>query len=176
MLQVLLIGHIGAQAEIQNYDGGKFVKFRVAHTESWKDEHGEKQSRTTWVDCTMNCPNGEVPAVFPYLTAGAQVFVKGDVRLRVYSSQVDRCMKAGMTIVVREIELLGGKADPIPRRLFSQDGQTMYDIVKYYNVNTQVPKEGMQLVDKNGQLFNVDKNGWVTAPSNEQTQADDTSK
>lgn len=162
MLQVNLIGHLGANAEVQNYDGGKFIKMRVAHTESWKNENGEKKSRTTWVDCTLNCPNGEIPSVFPYLTAGTLIAVRGDIRLRVYSSQVDKCMKAGMTISVRDIELLGGKSDIVPKQLITIDTGQLVNVTKWYLAGIKVPEDGMQLVDKHGQLYNVDKNGWIT--------------
>lgn len=162
MLKIEAIGHLGAAAEVQSYEGGKFVKFRIAHTETWKNERGERQSQTMWVDAVMNCPDGQVPAVVPYLVAGSQVFLRGDVRLRVYSSQKDRCMKAGLTINVRDIELLGGKADPVPRQLIRQEDGTLVDIQKWFLAPGKWPKQGAKLVDKHGAIYNVDKNGWIS--------------
>lgn len=172
MLQVELIGNLGANAELVTTDGSKFVKFRVAHTESWK-EGEQKKSRTTWVDCTMNCVNGEPPAVLPWLQTGQSVFVRGSVSLRAFSSQKDRCWKAGMTIHVASIELLGGKSDPVPRQLYSTDGQTIYDVVKYYNIAGKWPKEGTQLIDRQSEIYIVDKNGWVSKPQPQQTNSDE---
>ena len=165
MLKIEAIGHLGASAEVLSYEGGKFVKFRIAHTESWRNERGERQSQTMWVDAVMNCPDGQVPAVVPYLIAGAQVFLRGDIRLRVYSSQKDRCMKAGLTINVRDLELLGGKADPVPRQLIRQEDGTLVDVQKWFLAPGKWPKEGAQLVDKHGSVYNVDKNGWIEIPS-----------
>lgn len=171
MLQAFLIGNLGANAELVNADGGKFVKFRVAHTDSWTDATGTKQSRTTWVDCTMNCSDGREPAVFPYLIQGTLVFVQGTISLRVYSSQRDRCMKAGMTLHVSKLDLLGGARDLVPRQLFTADGQTMLDVQKYFNVPGKWPKEGDTLVDRHGALYAVDKNGWVVPAQPQATEA-----
>ena len=37
MLKVEMIGNLGADAEIKDHQGRKFVSFRVAHTEKWTD-------------------------------------------------------------------------------------------------------------------------------------------
>lgn len=172
MLQAELIGNLGANAEVVTVDGGKFIKFRVAHTDSWT-ENGERKSRTTWVDCTMSCVNGVVPAVFPYLLMGQSIYVRGTISTRVYSSQKDRCMKAGITIRVVSIELLGGKSDPVPRQLFTTDGATMFDVKKFFYVNGIWPKEGTQLIDRHGSIYNVDHNGWVSVPQEQQSEEHD---
>lgn len=156
MLQATLIGNIGANAEVQNADGREFITFRVAHNDSYKGSDGNKVTTTMWVDCTMNCDNGR-PAVLPYLTAGALVYVTGTLKTRVYSSAKDRCMKAGITIKVQRIELLGGAQDSIPRRLYTSDGE-MLDVNKYYNVNAK----SVELLDQRGNVYSVDNKGWVT--------------
>lgn len=156
MLQVTLIGNLGAAAEIKVADGREFVTFRVAHNEAYTDAAGNKVERSMWVDCTMNCAAGR-PAVLPYLQAGTLVCVQGSMSTRVYSSQKDRCMKAGVTIHVQRVELLGGAADPVPRRLYD-DGGAMHDVTKYYFVADM--KQGT-LMDARGAQFKVEK-GWVT--------------
>lgn len=156
MLQVTLIGNLGAAAEIKVADGREFVTFRVAHNEAYTDAAGNKVERSMWVDCTMNCAAGR-PAVLPYLQAGTLVCVQGSMSTRVYSSQKDRCMKAGVTIHVQRVELLGGAADPVPRRLYD-DGGVMHDVTKYYFVADM--KKGT-LMDTRGAQFLVEK-GWVT--------------
>lgn len=45
--------------------------------------------------------------VFPYLTKGKKVFVQGTPRLRAYTSR-DGVLKASMSILCRQVELLGG--------------------------------------------------------------------
>lgn len=165
MLQAQLIGNIGGNAEIKSTDGREFVTFRVAHNESYKDAQDNKVTRTMWVDCTMNCDGGR-PAVLPYLTAGTLVYVTGAISTRVYSSEKDRCMKAGITIRVARVELLGGQSDLVPKRLIDKDG-LMYDVAKYYYVNAK----NQIMTDTHGHQFNVDGNGWVT-PKQEQNDGD----
>lgn len=156
MLQAIVIGNIGADAEVKVADGHKFLTFRVAHNDSYTDSQGNKVERTAWVDCTMNCDAGE-PAVLPYLKGGTLVFVQGSFSTRVYSSAADRCMKAGITVRVQRVELLGGSGDPIPRKIYDTDG-VMYDVTKFYHVNG---KDG-DYVDVRGRGYLVDKKGWVT--------------
>lgn len=165
MLQANLIGNIGADAEVKVYNGREFVAFRVAHNDSFKKEDGTKTDRVMWVDCTMNCSGNQRPAVLPYLKAGAQVFVSGSLDVRVYSSPKDRCMKAGITIHVQRIELIGGNPDPVPRMLINTDG-LMLEVQKYYHVAAQ----SAQLMDTRQRLYNVDDNGWVTPCTENGTQ------
>lgn len=165
MLQCTLIGNIGANAEIKAADGREFVTFRVAHNESFKSADGTKKDTSIWIDCTMSCANGR-PAVLPYLVKGATVCVMGNVSLRVYSSEKDRCMKAGMTIHVQRIELIGGQSDIVPRRLYTNDG-VMVDVNKYYHAQTNE----QSLTDQRGNVYTVAEGGWIApAQGNEQNE------
>lgn len=167
MLQCTMIGNLGANAEIKTADGREFVTFRIAHNDSFKGADGVRKETSMWVDCTMNCSTGR-PAVLPYLTKGTTVCVVGNVSLRVYSSEKDRCMKAGLTIHVQKLELLGGSGDTIPRRLYTSDG-VMVDVNKYYHADTQ---EAV-LYDQRGNGYQVAEGGWILPPqqqSNEQTE------
>lgn len=156
MLQCTIIGNIGADAVIKESEGREFVAFRVAHNETFTGADGTRKETSMWVDCTMSCANGR-PAVVPYLKKGTAVCVTGNVSLRVYSSEKDRCMKAGMKIQVQKLELIGGQVDSVPRRLYTKDGE-MVQVDKYYHVAT---KEAV-LIDERGNQYQVDKGGWVT--------------
>lgn len=156
MLQCTLIGNLGGNAEVKAADGREFVTFRVAHNESYTDAHGTKIDRTQWIDCTMNCANGR-PAVLPYLTAGTMVCVMGTMTTRVYSSEKDRCFKAGVTIHVQKLELLGGSGDVIPKRLYDAQG-VQVDVNKYFYVDAPA---GI-LRDAKGREYLVADGGWVT--------------
>lgn len=162
MLQCTLIGNIGANAEVKASDGREYIAFRVAHNDSFKGADGSKKETSIWVDCTMSCANGR-PAVLPYLTKGTAVCVVGNVSLRVYSSEKDRCMKAGLTIHVQKVELIGGQGDAIPRRLFTQDG-VMVDVNKYYHADTN---EAI-LIDQRGNQFTVAEGGWIAPAQTKQ--------
>lgn len=161
MLQVQLIGNIGANAEIKSSDGREFVTFRVAHNETFTDAQGNKVEKSFWIDCTMACTNGR-PAVFPYLTAGTMVYVTGSLTTRVYSSAKDRCMKAGLTVHVQKLELLGGQSDIVPKRLYTTDG-VQVDVAKFY----WCPEKGIELYDMRSKVYTVDKKGFITVKQDE---------
>ena len=156
MLQAILIGNIGADAQLQNKDGKDFVTFRVAHNDSWNDQAGNKHESSLWVDCIMN---GK-PNVLPYLKKGQQVFITGTVKLRIYSSEKDRCMKPGLTINVSRVELLGGSTDIVPSRLYDKNG-AMHDVTKYYR--TDIKDAELQTIQ--GRQFLTDANGGVYSPT-----------
>lgn len=162
MLKVELIGNLGADAEIKESNGSKFVTMRVAHSQKYTKESGEVVESTTWVDVTLN--NSE-SKIIPFLKAGVKVFVRGSGILRVYSSQKDRCMKAGLTIAAQEIELCGGSSDEVPRELADPNDGKLYRVSKYYqsDLDTSKWKEEDQalLVDRQSRRYIVVKGGWV---------------
>lgn len=162
MLQTTVIGNIGSEPVTKSDNGKEFTAFKVAHNDTWTDQSGTKHTNVIWVDCILN---GR-PNVVEYLKKGTQVYVSGDTRLRVYSSEKDRCMKAGLTIAVRSIELLGGKSDDVPSRLYDKDGLE-HQVTKWYLTDVK----NAQLYNTRGVQFNVNENGWVT-PVKEEQQSD----
>ena len=153
MLQATVIGNVGADAQYQSKDGRDFVTWRVAHNDSWTDQSGQQHSNTIWVDCVMN---GK-PKVVEYIKAGTQVVCIGRVSLRTYSSAKDKCMKAGMTIQVESIQLLGGSSDEVPRRLYDDHG-VQHDVKKWYLTDVK----STTLMSQRGDQYTVDPNGWVS--------------
>lgn len=152
MLQVQLIGNVGADAVRKSGDGYEFISFRVCHNERFTGQDGIAHESTMWVDCILD----KDAKVAEYLKAGTMVYVTGSLKLRVYSSEKDRCMKAGATIRVSRCELLSAKADPVPRRLVDSDG-AFHDVVKYYHTDAA----GTFMTSERGQKFAIDDNGWV---------------
>lgn len=171
MFKAEIIGNLGADAEIKEANGHKFVTIRVAHSETWKTEGGETKERTQWIDCTLsNADSG----IVPYLKQGVKVFCRGHVSLRVYSSPKLRQMVAGVSVAVQEIELVGGSADAVPRQLIVPETAQIIDVTKHYwcNLDTKSMKkdELRVLVDKRGYEYSVNKNGFVI-PSQTNEQA-----
>lgn len=168
MLQATLIGNLGATAEVKVKDGREFITFRVAHNENYTDNQGQKVEKSMWVDCIMNCVDGKRPAILPYLQGGTLVMIQGSITTRIYSSEKDRCMKAGITVHVQAIQLLGGQQDSVPRRLYTPDG-LMIDVAKHYHVQASAG----YLLDRGGRRYLVDKKGWcIPEPSNDQPNTD----
>lgn len=162
MLKVELIGNLGADAEVKESNGSKFVTMRVAHSRKWTMENGEEKESTIWVDVTLNDAGSKV---LPYLRQGLRVFVRGHADLRVYSSPKDRCMKAGLTVRAQEIEIVGGSCDDVPRKLVIPETGQLVDVTKHYWVD--IDTKGMKktdlrpLCDQKGRLYNMDAGGFV---------------
>lgn len=170
MFQSVVIGNLGADAEVKSVNGKEFTTFRVAHSDRWKDENGQSHEQTQWIDCTMS---GR-PNVVEYLKKGTTVYLSGSAQLRVYSSQKDRCMKAGLTINVKTIELIGGKADHVPSVLYRGDTGEQVDITKWYLARTLIREESDQewiaLLSRNQEQFIADRQGWVIPFKEEEAQ------
>ena len=126
-----LIGNLGADAKIVDNNGKPFISFNVADTDRWKDEDGNIHESTTWVQCTLNGGVAE-NKVFEYLKAGTKVFVVGRMRTRVYSSEKERRMVAGVNLYVMQVELVGGSSDEVPRKLIDPKDATIHNVYKAY--------------------------------------------
>ena len=174
MLKVEVIGNLGADAEVKESQGSKFVTFRVAHSEKYTDQQGKEHTNTEWVDCTMNDVESKV---IQYLRQGVKVFVRGNARTRVYSSPKDRVMKAGLQISVREVELCGGQTDDVPRQLIDPSNGQVFDVQKYYWINREnkdIKKdEYLPLIDQKGRSYLMNKEGFVPPTQEESTAAED---
>ena len=168
MFRVEVIGNIGGDAEVKNDNGRKYVQFSVADTRRFTKEDGTKQEVTNWISCFYRNADSEI---VKYLTKGTRVFVRGNGELRLFSSQKDRMMKAGLSINVQEIELVGGGAsDEVPRELALPSGEII-PVYKFFAIDTrQMPIKPTELYDRRGVLYTVDANGLITPPKKEQEQ------
>lgn len=161
MLKANLIGNLGADAQVKTANGREFVTFRVAHSWNFTAQDGTVNSGTIWVDCIGNNLKG----VVEYLKKGTQVYVEGEVSLRVYSSKQDRCMKAGLTIHVQSVQLIGGKTDDVPREVINPDTGDVFGVEKLYMVvdGNTIQMDGVtkKMVDERGREYVMDKMAFI---------------
>ena len=169
MLKSILIGNLGADAEVKSANGREFVTFRVAHSWNFTSQDGTVNSGTIWVDCIGTNLKG----VVEYLKKGTQVYVEGNVSLRVYSSKVDRCMKAGLTINVDTLQLIGSKPDAVPRQVINPDDGTIHAVTRKYMVTDMngavAPDTYKEMVDEHGNLYSLDTLGFIQPQSTNTT-------
>jgi single-strand DNA-binding protein len=85
--KVQLIGRLGADPEARSLNsGGEVVNLRVATSESWKNQAGERQERTEWHQVTIfNEGLGKVAK--SYLRKGSQCFIEGQLQTRKWTDQ-----------------------------------------------------------------------------------------
>lgn len=107
MLQVEIIGNIGNDAQVKDFNGKKYIAFNVAHSEKFKNQQGVETERTTWVSVLKP---GE-STVAQYLKKGTPVFVRGDLSVKAYKDNAGN-WQVGVNCLAREVQLLpGGKRD-----------------------------------------------------------------
>ena len=76
---VFLLGHLGHDLEHRSTaNGTPVVNFRMATTQRWKDESGEKQERTEWHRVVSFGPTAEF--LKEYATKGSMLHVEGSSR------------------------------------------------------------------------------------------------
>lgn len=81
--KVCLIGHLGADPEINNLNNGGIVaNFSVATTESWKDKNtGEKKEHTEWHRIVV-FNEGLCGVIEQFVRKGMKVYVEGQLQTR----------------------------------------------------------------------------------------------
>lgn len=167
MKYLTLIGNLGADAEAHREAGREFISMSIADTTIRKKEDGTTVETTEWITATYN---GNHDNLLPYLKKGQKVVAIGECATRLFSSKKDRCMKAGLNLYIREIQLLGGSPDTIPSRLYDSDGVER-PVQKYFYAGAT--KDGM-LYDRRGVAYNVTPEGWVIANQQPKDQPQDT--
>lgn len=164
MFIATVIGHLGADAEVKDYNGRKFVSFRVAHSERFRSQSGDDKERTQWISCALNGDGGNL---LQYLKRGQQVAVIGDVTLGLANSQIMRSMVPTCNLHVVSVELLGGSpSNDIPRQLATADGQ-LINTLKLFSLsqsdfNAINPNHGsMFLYGTRGDRYVLDGLGMI---------------
>lgn len=107
--RIIAEGYVGKDAELKMFDSGEGVmNFSIGVTEKWKDKKGEKQERTEWLNCAMFGKRAE--GLVRYITKGSRILIEGTLRTETYEKNGEK--KYITKVVVRDLELLGGKDRP----------------------------------------------------------------
>jgi single-strand DNA-binding protein len=112
--RVTLIGHLGKEPEIRTtQQGNRVASFSLATSESWKDQSGERQERTTWHRVVIFNEN-LIGIIEKYAKKGSKVYLEGQLENRKWTGD-DGKENTTTEIVLRqyrgEILLLDGKPD-----------------------------------------------------------------
>lgn len=103
--KVILIGNLGADPELRQTQSGPVCNLRVATTERWTGQDGQKQERTEWHSVAVwgrmaeNCQR--------YLAKGRPIYVEGSLRSRTYNDQEGKERRV-WDIQAQTIQFLGG--------------------------------------------------------------------
>lgn len=81
------IGNLGADPEIRvMQSGSKIATFRIACTEKWKDQSGEKKEKTEWIPVVIFA-EGLAGVAEQYLKKGSRCYVAGQFCTRKWQDQ-----------------------------------------------------------------------------------------
>src|SRR3546814_640375 len=85
--KVILVGNLGADPEARSLNNGsEVVNLRIATSESWKDQSGQRQERTEWHRVVIFNENlGRVAK--QYLRKGSKVYLEGQLQTRKWTNQ-----------------------------------------------------------------------------------------
>jgi single-strand DNA-binding protein len=104
MNKVFLLGNLGADPELKDFDGHAKLRFRLATSATWRDKaSGELKERTEWHTLTMWGKRAE--ALAGILTKGSRVMVEG--RLETRSYEADGTTKYVTEVKVDDLFLAG---------------------------------------------------------------------
>ena len=107
--KAILIGCLGRDPEVRHMPNGEAVcNFSIATSETWKDQHGQKQERTEWHAITLYRRMAEVAG--QYLKKGSQVYIEGRIQSRKYTDK-NGIERTAYEIIGNEMKMLGGKAE-----------------------------------------------------------------
>lgn len=112
MQEIQIIGRIGKDAEVKDFNNNQVINFSVAVSEKFTNKQtGEITTNTLWFECAKW---GNNTSVAQYIKKGGQIFVKGKINNRAWLDQ-NGTPQVTNGINVFEIELLGSKDESAPQ-------------------------------------------------------------
>lgn len=123
--KVILIGNLGRDPELKMTPGGQaLARFSLATTENWKNQQGERQSKTEWHTIVVWGKQAEIAEKF--LRKGQQIMVEGRIQYREYTAQ-DGAKRTATDIRCDNFVMLG-KKDEGGRGGHDRGGSDDYDM------------------------------------------------
>lgn len=105
--KVMLIGNLGADPEVRSTpNGSQVATFRVACTESWKDQSGQRQERTEWVTVVAWKKQAEIAQKF--LRKGSRVYVEGKLQTRTWDDKATGAKRYATEVLCDHFIMLDG--------------------------------------------------------------------
>tara|TARA_R110001583_G_scaffold54139_1_gene166200 strand:- start:793 stop:1125 length:333 start_codon:yes stop_codon:yes gene_type:complete len=103
--KVQLIGNLGNDPEITNFESGKILaKFSIATNDSYKNAQGEKITDTQWHNVVAWGKTAQI--VEKYITKGKEVAIEGKLTSRSWEDK-DGMKRYVTEVVCNELLMLG---------------------------------------------------------------------
>ena len=106
--KVILIGNLGADPEVRTTpQGATNASIRLAVSETWKDQSGQRQERTEWVNLVMWRQQADVAQRF--LRKGSKIYVEGKLQTRSWDDTQTGQKRYSTEVVVDTFTMLDGR-------------------------------------------------------------------
>ena len=106
----ICIGRLGKDPEIKYLPSGQAVaNFSVACSRTWKNNEGQKQEQTTWINYVAFGKLAEI--IGEYCRKGSRVYLEGELRTRKWQDKNTGQDRYTTEIVANEMQLLDSKND-----------------------------------------------------------------
>lgn len=104
--KVILMGNLTRDVETRTTPSGQSVSnFSLAVTRSWKDQNGQTQDQTSFINCVAWGKVGEI--IGQYVQKGAPLLVSGRLDQRSYEDK-DGNKRQAVEVVVEDFNFVGG--------------------------------------------------------------------
>lgn len=102
--KVQLIGHVGQEPEIKNFDGGKkLANLSIATHEVYYKENGEKAEKTEWHRVSAWGKTAEI--IEKFVTKGKEIAIEGKLTHRSYDDK-DGNKRYVTEVIINELVLM----------------------------------------------------------------------
>lgn len=105
--KVILIGNLGNDPEIRQFDNGMLATASIATSERWTDKQtGERKEHTEWHRVLFNGRLAEIAQ--QYLRKGSQVYIEGSIHTRKWQDN-QGIERYSTEIRANQMQMLGGQ-------------------------------------------------------------------
>ena len=113
--KVILIGNLGADPEVRTTPQGATVaNLRLAVSETWKDQSGQRQERTEWVNLVLWRQQADIAQRF--LRKGSKIYAEGKLNTRSWDDKATGQKRYATDVVVDTFTMLAAPRAAAPRR------------------------------------------------------------
>ncbi|MFI5170754.1 MAG: single-stranded DNA-binding protein [Chitinophagales bacterium] len=142
--KVILIGNLGKDPDLRNFEGGNVVaNFTLATTEVYRDRNGNKVDQTEWHNIAMWGKLAEIAGKI--LRKGAKVYIEGRIKNRSWEDR-DGNKRHITEIVAENFTLLGPRPGAGTTTITTQGG------TEYEMTHSQPENEKGMMVDEENDL------------------------
>ena len=108
--KVIIIGNLGADPEVRSLgSGAQVASIRVACTERWKDQSGQKQEKTEWITCIGWRHHAEL--LQKYTRKGDRIYIEGKLQTRSWEDKNGGGKRYATEVMIREITFLSAPSE-----------------------------------------------------------------